>query len=208
MRIPPDAFEFYASLGPNRSYARVAKQFGVSKRSVTKCARREEWARRLSEIEHKARAKTDQKLVESVEQTPPCVRVVAASPLRVAASILRGGRGAEPPVPWGSRAKPALGWLERSAAVRGRSPREEGVQGEETHNLWTTRSTSSRRSPARHRPSWCRAGTRRWLAGLHLAPRARSLVNDRVVRGESLHADDPGGVEEDRCRTRKDSRPG
>jgi hypothetical protein len=41
----------------------------------------------------------------------------------------------------GSRAKPALGWLKRSAAFRGRSLREEGVQGEETHNLWRTDSS-------------------------------------------------------------------
>ena len=43
----------------------------------------------------------------------------------------------EPPF-LGSRAERSLAKLMRSAAVRGQSPREEGVQGEETHNLWTS----------------------------------------------------------------------
>jgi hypothetical protein len=50
-----------------------------------------------------------------------------------------GGPGGGAPRSWGSRAKPAPSWLKRSAALRGQSPREEGVQGEETHRLWTTR---------------------------------------------------------------------
>ena len=35
----------------------------------------------------------------------------------------------------GSRAELSPAKLKRSAAVRGQSPREEGVQGEETHSL-------------------------------------------------------------------------
>ena len=53
--------------------------------------------------------------------------------------IIRGGEGRAWSPPFrGSRAKPAPGWLKRSAAVRGRSPREEGFQGEETHYLLTS----------------------------------------------------------------------
>ena len=37
-KIPPDAFAYYFSLGPNRSYLAVAKHFGVSKQAVTKLA--------------------------------------------------------------------------------------------------------------------------------------------------------------------------
>jgi hypothetical protein len=53
-------------------------------------------------------------------------------------SVKRGwGLGKGSPFPsGGSRAKPAPSWLKRSAAFRGQSPREEGVQGEETHKLW------------------------------------------------------------------------
>ena len=45
----------------------------------------------------------------------------------------------------GSRAKPAPSRLRRSAAFRGRSPREEGVQGEETRNLWIVARAASHR---------------------------------------------------------------
>ena len=34
-KIPPDAFDFYFSLGPPRSYQAVADKYGVTKRAVT-----------------------------------------------------------------------------------------------------------------------------------------------------------------------------
>jgi hypothetical protein len=37
-KIPQDAFEFYFSLGPERSYEQVAGRYGVTKRAVTKLA--------------------------------------------------------------------------------------------------------------------------------------------------------------------------
>lgn len=49
----------------------------------------------------------------------------------------------------GSRAKPAPGRLRRSAAVRGRSHREGGVERGETHSLLTTVSTTRRRDRPR-----------------------------------------------------------
>ena len=66
-RIPPDAFEFYVSLGPDRSYERVAAQFGVSKRAVTKAAARQRWQQRVAELERKARESAEQKALESLE---------------------------------------------------------------------------------------------------------------------------------------------
>jgi hypothetical protein len=68
MRIPPDAFDFYVSLGPERSYQAVAKRYGVSKRAVTKCAAREHWMSRLSKIEKDARENGDKRLAETMEQ--------------------------------------------------------------------------------------------------------------------------------------------
>ena len=66
-RIPPDAFDFYFALGPERSYERVAEKYGVSKRSVTSRAKRENWQRRMVELESKARDASDKKKVESIE---------------------------------------------------------------------------------------------------------------------------------------------
>ena len=42
-RIPPDALEYYVSLGADRSYEKVADHYGVSKRAVTKLAVRQRW---------------------------------------------------------------------------------------------------------------------------------------------------------------------
>jgi hypothetical protein len=67
-RLSSDAFEFYVSLGTDRSYEAVARKYGVSKRAVTKFASKEGWQRRIEEIERKARASADQKAAESLEQ--------------------------------------------------------------------------------------------------------------------------------------------
>ena len=47
-RIPDDAFSFYASLGPTRSYQAVADRYWVSKRAVVKHAAKEKWAEQSS----------------------------------------------------------------------------------------------------------------------------------------------------------------
>ena len=65
-RIAPDAFDYYVSLGPERSYRAVAERYGVSKRAVVKRAAREGWAERLREIELVARAEADRKLTETL----------------------------------------------------------------------------------------------------------------------------------------------
>ena len=66
-KIPADAFEFYAALGPARSYQAVAEKYAVSKRSVTKFALKEKWQERLQTIEVKAREASDQKAQETLE---------------------------------------------------------------------------------------------------------------------------------------------
>ena len=45
-RIPHNAFEFYVALGLERSYARIAEHFGMTKRAVTKHAASERWSAR------------------------------------------------------------------------------------------------------------------------------------------------------------------
>lgn len=67
-RIPADAFAFYASLGPDRSYEAVATHFGVSKRGIAKLALREDWQGQIARAEREARERGHQKLVESLEE--------------------------------------------------------------------------------------------------------------------------------------------
>lgn len=59
-KIPPEAFDFYFSLGPGRSYQAVAEKYGVTKKAVTNLAKRENWQQRLADIEAKAREEADQ----------------------------------------------------------------------------------------------------------------------------------------------------
>ena len=66
-KLPPDAFGYYVSLGVNRSYQAVASHYGASKASVSKLAVRENWQRRVQEIEEKARQASDEKAVETLE---------------------------------------------------------------------------------------------------------------------------------------------
>ncbi len=66
-KIPPDAFSHYFSLGTGRSYKAVAEHYGVSKRAVANLAERENWQARIAELERKAREKSDEKAVETLE---------------------------------------------------------------------------------------------------------------------------------------------
>ena len=67
-RIPPESFDFYVRLGPTRSYAQVAEHYGVHKRSIVKFATRHGWARRLLEVESKARERSETSLVDAVDE--------------------------------------------------------------------------------------------------------------------------------------------
>ncbi len=65
-KLPEDAFAFYLSLGPGRSYQAVAERFQVSKQSVSKHAVREQWQHRLAHINSEAKGEIDKHCIESV----------------------------------------------------------------------------------------------------------------------------------------------
>ncbi|HEV8455441.1 MAG TPA: hypothetical protein VGQ24_11135 [Gemmatimonadales bacterium] len=67
-KIPADAFDFYFSLGPSRSYQAVADRYKVTKRAVTDLAKRERWQARLEKVVAEARAKSDQRMAEVIEK--------------------------------------------------------------------------------------------------------------------------------------------
>ena len=64
-KVPPDAFDYYVSLGPGRSYQATAKRYGVSKTAIVKCAKRDQWVERLEAIQSEARDQSERKLSES-----------------------------------------------------------------------------------------------------------------------------------------------
>ena len=67
-KIPPDAFSFYVSLGPERSYRRVAEHYGVDKRTVTRFAAKDNWAERLEEVERRVREESDEEAVDALRE--------------------------------------------------------------------------------------------------------------------------------------------
>ena len=82
VKLGPEAFKFYVSMGPGRSYQGVADHYGVSKRAVTKCAVRENWQGRLDAIEEKARERQDEDLVDVVGESDQDHRQVLLGQLR------------------------------------------------------------------------------------------------------------------------------
>lgn len=67
-KLPFDAFEHYLALGADRSYKAVADHFGVSKRSVTKRATKENWQDRIAELERKAHDAAEKRAFETLKQ--------------------------------------------------------------------------------------------------------------------------------------------
>lgn len=67
-KVPSNAFEFYFSLGPSRSYQAVADRYGVTKQAITKVAARERWPERLAELEDQARQRSTEKAVETLDE--------------------------------------------------------------------------------------------------------------------------------------------
>lgn len=61
-KLPPDAFSYFAALGPARSYKLVADHFSVSVRTVQRAAEREAWDKRIEAIEAEARRTVDAKI--------------------------------------------------------------------------------------------------------------------------------------------------
>ncbi len=62
-KIPIESFDFYVALGPPRSYDKVAEHYAVTKRTVTRHAKKERWPERLAEVERKAREESDKNAV-------------------------------------------------------------------------------------------------------------------------------------------------
>ena len=80
-KLPFDSFDYYVSLGPDRSYRAVAKKYNVSKTAVANRAEKENWQKRLVEYEEKARDAMEKKTVETLEQMASSVPLPAL-PLR------------------------------------------------------------------------------------------------------------------------------
>ena len=66
-KLPTEAFDFYVSLGPERTHAKVAEEYDVSVRAASKCASREDWSARLEKIESESRERTDKRLGETLD---------------------------------------------------------------------------------------------------------------------------------------------
>jgi hypothetical protein len=66
-KIPADAFTYYVSLGPTRSYETVAAKYGASRRGIAEHAKRERWQERVADIEVRARAQAEAKALESLD---------------------------------------------------------------------------------------------------------------------------------------------
>jgi len=67
-KIPDNAFEYYFSLGCDRSYGAVAENYSVSKTAIANLAVRDDWKKRLHEREQKAQELVEKKAVETIEQ--------------------------------------------------------------------------------------------------------------------------------------------
>ncbi len=68
-KIPQDAFAYYMSLGPGRSYQKVAEHYGVTKRAIVNAAKRDRWQEQLEELEHTARDDAREKMKSTIEAT-------------------------------------------------------------------------------------------------------------------------------------------
>ncbi|MBK9387283.1 MAG: hypothetical protein IPN34_20905 [Planctomycetes bacterium] len=66
-KLPPESYAYYLSLGADRSYGAVAKHFGVTKRTVTRHALKEQWQQQVLEHERKLRERSQEKAIESLE---------------------------------------------------------------------------------------------------------------------------------------------
>ena len=84
-KIPNDAFDFYFSLGPGRSYQAVADNYGVTKRAVTNLATKDGWQDQIADLERKAREKAKDQQVDALQ-------VAHAQNLKALRMVLGKGR--------------------------------------------------------------------------------------------------------------------
>lgn len=84
------AFEYYVGLGDLRTLAEVARHFEVRPATVVHQAKKRGWAERLDEIERKARAETDKRLVRSKAlRDADTLRIIDAARARFASQLQR-----------------------------------------------------------------------------------------------------------------------
>jgi hypothetical protein len=67
-KLPLDAYEYYYTLGPKRSYQLVAEYYQVSKRAVAKRALKENWQEKIAARETRIRDNVEKKADESLEE--------------------------------------------------------------------------------------------------------------------------------------------
>ena len=65
-KLPPEAFQYYVSLGPGRSYEAVGEKYGCSRRGVADLAKRDRWQERLAEVDQRAKERTESQALESI----------------------------------------------------------------------------------------------------------------------------------------------
>ena len=68
-KIPQDALAYYVSMGPDRSYQKVAEHYGVTKRAIVNVAKRDRWQAQVEELEHTAREDAREKMRATIEAT-------------------------------------------------------------------------------------------------------------------------------------------
>jgi hypothetical protein len=68
-KLPISAFEYYVGLGADRSFASVAGHFDVSPKTVSRAATKEDWSKRLEEVEHDALSKAGKKSAATLAET-------------------------------------------------------------------------------------------------------------------------------------------
>ncbi len=68
-KIPLDAFAYFMSLGPGRSYQKVAEHYGVTKRAIVNVAKRDRWQAQVEELEHAAHEDAREKMKSTIEAT-------------------------------------------------------------------------------------------------------------------------------------------
>jgi hypothetical protein len=89
-----EAFAYYASLSPaERSYAAVAAEFVVSRRTVETHGRTEDWKERLRQIKEETRARTAEALVEArIAEIEKLRRLIDATFVGYAEALRNGMR--------------------------------------------------------------------------------------------------------------------
>lgn len=73
-KLSDAAFATYVRMGESRSHRRIALEFGVTKRAVTKRAKCERWAERLRAIEAASRVEEDREHAREIAESTLVLR--------------------------------------------------------------------------------------------------------------------------------------